>query len=76
MARPPSVNTHARCSAIRLAQTHVVMPNYMAKEYFIQYPGFPKNLTDEQIEPRGASSFHHLRTCGDNPGIAARAPKL
>jgi hypothetical protein len=74
MARPPLVNTHARCSAIRLAQTHVVMlRSHMAKEYFIQYqegklPGFPKNLTDKQIAPRGASSCHHLPTCDDNPG--------
>jgi hypothetical protein len=65
-----------------LAQTHVVMlRSHMAKEYFIQYqegklPGFPKNLTDEQIAPRGASSCHHLPTCDDKTGSQPCAEAL
>jgi hypothetical protein len=58
-----------------------MLRSHMAKEYFIQYqegklPGFPKNLTDEQIAPRGASSCHHLPTCDDKTGSQPCAEAL
>jgi hypothetical protein len=69
MVLPPSVNTQARCSAIRLAQKHAVMlRNHMAKEYFIQYqegklPDFHKTLTDEPIALSQSVLLSSLSNC-------------